>query len=255
MGGEEELKHNNNNFRRNDGDIEDGSKNSTQEEFELENDLFSCRCQLNPASDSSAGKQRASVEQEDSSLINSINMNLKNSDKLFQELKRKSKITVNLEENQQPAGLLSRDKFIQELKTEIYRSKRYQSNLALIVVAVDNPGDVRSYSGQEIREKELRSLVEEVKGQIRRPDVFGRWDRDDFIIMNPNTELALAIKLAKRLAENIAGHSSGEKAGLSCRFGVTATRPKEEYQELLNRLTKIISHLQNKKETNFYVAR
>ncbi len=255
MGGEEELKHNTNSFRPSDGDIESGSKNSTPEEFELENDLFSCRCQLNSASDRSDEEQRASVEQEDSSLINSINMNLEDPEKLFQELERKNKISVNLQEEQQTAGLLSRDKFIQELRNEIYRSKRYQNSLALIILVVDNPEDGRSYSSQEIRKKKLSSLVEDVKDQIRREDVFGRWDRDDFIIMNPNTKLSLAIKLAKRLAENIGNHSSGEKAGFSCRFGVTATRPKEEYQELLNRLTKIISHLQNKKETNFYVAR
>jgi len=255
MGGEEKLKHHNNNFRRNNGDIEGGSKDSTPKKFELENDLFSCRCQLNPASDGSDRKQRASVEQKDPSLINSINMNLKNSDKLLQELKRKSKITVKLEENQQPAGFLSRDKFIQELRREIYRSKRYQSNLALIIVAVDNSGDVRSYSSQEKREKELSRLVEDIKGQIRKADVFGRFDREDFIIMNPNTKLALAIKLAKRLAENVADHSPDETAGLSCRFGVTAARPGEEYQALLERLIELKSQLQNRKETNFFVAR
>lgn len=256
MSGKEELQQQNNIFRRSDEDIEASSKSATPEEIELDNDLFNCRCQLNHTSDGSEGKQRVLDGQEENpTLINSFKMNLRDPDKLFQELERKNKITVNLQEDQQPGDLLSWNKFIQELRKEIYRSERYQSNLALIILVVNKPGDVKNYSRQGKRKKALSSLIEEVKDQIRREDVFGRWDRYNFIIMYPNTNLTLAIKLAKRLAENVTGYSSGETTGLSCRFGVTAARPKEEYQELLDRLTDIKKQLQNRKETNFYVAR
>jgi len=260
MSGKENLQHHNNKFRQNDGDIEGDSENLTPEEFELENDLFSCRCQVNSSADSSELRQPALKEEgeNDPAEVNSLNMALKNSDKLFQELKQldsQGRLTVNFTEDQLPAGILSRNKFIQELKKEIYRSRRYHSGLALILLAFVNAEELNSKSSMEDREKKIINLVEEIRVHIRKVDVFTRWDRDYFVIMYPDTELSLAIKLAKRLAENMATSVSDAGTKLSCRFGVTAVRPGEEYQELILRLRKIKGQLEKKKEINFYVTR
>lgn len=86
-----------------------------------------------------------------------------------------------------PGQLPKRDSFIRSLEAEIKRIKRSGAPLALGLIRIENLEVLVERHGPEAAGAALRCYTEEVLSNFRAYDVVGVFDRDQFIVMFPDT--------------------------------------------------------------------
>ena len=147
------------------------------------------------------------------------------------------KIIAKLEEEVEAKKILSetdsmleinnRSKFIELLKKEMDRTKRYQTPLSLIMFDIDAFKSVNDNYGHNIGDQILKEVVKIAKKNIRTNDLFARYGGDEFMIICPQTGKNRAKKLAERLRQSIKDHKYSEALNITCSFGVTNLKNSE----------------------------
>lgn len=132
-------------------------------------------------------------------------------------------------------GLYNHRHFYELLEAEIARSTRQKHPLAVLMIDIDqgpNQGlkAINDRYGHQAGDAVLRMVAERLRKAIRRSDSVARYGGDEFIILAPETGLAQAVALAKRLLQRIReepypiGH---EQVSLTASIGVTAAVPSD----------------------------
>jgi diguanylate cyclase (GGDEF)-like protein len=95
-------------------------------------------------------------------------------------------------------GLYDRENFLKILDTEIERSRRYQTALAVCLMKFDFDGVAPARNNLEI-EHILRELGEAFSTQIRKCETLSRFDRRTFALLMPHSSTVEAQNLCNRL--------------------------------------------------------
>ncbi len=101
-------------------------------------------------------------------------------------------------------GLLNRRYLEDRLEEELARSKRYGRNMCLLMVDLDGFKFYNDTYGHLAGDKILKRVAEVIMKSVRTMDVVSRYGGDEFIVILPETDVALAIKIAERLNSDIA---------------------------------------------------
>jgi diguanylate cyclase (GGDEF)-like protein len=118
-------------------------------------------------------------------------------------------------------GLYNRSKFNESLASEMARSHRYNSPLALIMFDVDHFKQVNDVYGHQTGDDVLVQLSELVSGNVRKTDLLARWGGEEFVILAPGLDGPTAYRAAEKL-KAIIGQSGFDPAeAITCSFGVT----------------------------------
>jgi diguanylate cyclase (GGDEF)-like protein len=122
-------------------------------------------------------------------------------------------------------GTYNRRHFNELASYEIYRSNRYGSSLALIMIDLDHFKLVNDTYGHEAGDIVLKNMADICRQNIRKTDILGRFGGEEFIIIMPETNLAAASEIAERLRAAIAQtptQHEGFSITLTASFGVTS---------------------------------
>lgn len=126
-------------------------------------------------------------------------------------------------------GLLNRQAFDGELTHAWLQREKENSPLSLILFDIDHFKGVNDTHGHPIGDKVLKSVAQLLKNtSLRNSDRICRYGGEEFALILPNTRGKDAKKIAERLRQSIAGHSTECSAELTlmitCSFGIaTAT--------------------------------
>jgi diguanylate cyclase (GGDEF)-like protein/PAS domain S-box-containing protein len=101
--------------------------------------------------------------------------------------------------------LLNRRALIERLGEEIRRTRRYKSDLALIISDIDYFKEINDTYGHDVGDKVLKIISSLIKNQLRQTDIIGRYGGDEFLLILPET----SIKGAREIADRI--HSAVEE--------------------------------------------
>jgi diguanylate cyclase (GGDEF)-like protein/PAS domain S-box-containing protein len=96
-------------------------------------------------------------------------------------------------------GLINRRALTDSLVYEIDRSKRYGSDLSLILCDVDNFKEINDSYGHDAGDRALQELSETLKTFLRKTDIAGRYGGDEFMVILPETSVRGAENLAEKL--------------------------------------------------------
>jgi diguanylate cyclase (GGDEF)-like protein len=117
----------------------------------------------------------------------------------------------------------------QFLLNEIRRARRYGSSVAALFLDLDDFKRVNDAHGHLAGSHVLMEMAAVILSSIRDTDAEARYGGDEFVIVLPDTEMALAGTVAERIREMIARHrfNAGRnlKLSLTASFGV-ATFPE-----------------------------
>ncbi|MCX5685694.1 MAG: sensor domain-containing diguanylate cyclase [Planctomycetota bacterium] len=125
------------------------------------------------------------------------------------------------------------------LAHEMDRSRRYGSDLTIMMLDVDHLKMINDRHGHEAGDLVLKNLADTLAKTVRAVDVPGRWTGgDEFLVVLPDTSTAQARRLAQRLLDQIqekpvACGNEQLLCGLS--VGVAQYRPGESMESIIHR--------------------
>lgn len=93
--------------------------------------------------------------------------------------------------------------FFEQAELEFTRSKRYNRDLALLLIDADHFRDINELYGQDIGDRVLKMIANAARDSLRHFDLIGRYSGESFIILLPETRLNVAADVADRLRRGI----------------------------------------------------
>jgi diguanylate cyclase (GGDEF)-like protein len=102
-------------------------------------------------------------------------------------------------------GLANRRRFQETLLTEVERSRRFGSPLALVMIDIDDFKKVNDTHGHQMGDTVLREVGRIVRASSREVDTPARYGGEELAMLLPSTDLEGAFNLAERVRTEIGG--------------------------------------------------
>ncbi|MCG8433242.1 MAG: sensor domain-containing diguanylate cyclase, partial [Gammaproteobacteria bacterium] len=93
--------------------------------------------------------------------------------------------------------------FFELAELEFSRSRRYNRDVAIILLDADSFREINENYGHEIGDRVLKILANTCRANLRHFDIMGRYGGEDFVIMLPETPMNVAADVADRLRKSI----------------------------------------------------
>jgi diguanylate cyclase (GGDEF)-like protein len=127
-------------------------------------------------------------------------------------------------------GLYTHSYFLSVFEREFYSVKRYEGDLGLILLDIDNFKTINDTYGHIAGDKALSVLSSILLEHIRNTDVAARYGGEEFALIAPHTDMEAALEVAERLRIIIEHTSIVEKDhqfSVTMSAGVTLVAPKD----------------------------
>jgi len=135
--------------------------------------------------------------------------------------------------------IYNRQMFDQLYQKELENKKRYGDNLSLIMLDIDHFKEVNDTYGHDIGDKVLINLTQLISKNLRTNDIFARWGGEEFLILLPRTDKAIAYKKANELRKMIENHKE-QIPHFTVSFGVTQILDYDKEQSAFIRVDKAL---------------
>lgn len=133
-------------------------------------------------------------------------------------------------------GIYNRMQFNQFLDIEIDRANRYDGQFSIISMDIDYFKRINDQFGHQAGDNVLIEFCNLVTLRNRSSDIFARYGGEEFIILVQSSNLDNTRLHAERLCKEVAEHSFDKIGRVTCSFGVTEFRNKDDSStSLLNR--------------------
>jgi diguanylate cyclase (GGDEF)-like protein len=126
--------------------------------------------------------------------------------------------------------------FTKTFQEEIYKSRRYDRPLSLIILDIDHFKEINDTLGHHAGDSVLEELSLLMKAQLRSSDYLARWGGEEFVIILPESELSHAELTAEKLRKVIEVHPFSINRQVTCSFGVIECRVFETVDSALSRV-------------------
>lgn len=118
------------------------------------------------------------------------------------------------------------------LEKELLRSKRYDQNIGVMLIDIDNFKSVNDVYGHPFGNMVLKGVAEIIRESIRdNIDIPVRYGGDEFLILLPTTPLqgakTLANRLLERMREKKYKYDNGKEVTVTFSIGITAAKKKQ----------------------------
>jgi len=125
-------------------------------------------------------------------------------------------------------GLHNRRFFHETLGREVARAHRYGRRLALVVFDLDDFKAINDRIGHLAGDSVLAEVAERVRSVVRSADIACRVGGDEFGIILPESTLADAEQLSRRMQQAVASRPIGDIGRLSLSAGAADLRPEDD---------------------------
>jgi len=112
-------------------------------------------------------------------------------------------IALNLAARDPLTGLFNRRAFDEHMEREFRFSRRYQTDLSLIMMDLDRFKSVNDRYGHQAGDEVLKAVADIVTDTVRATDITARLGGEEFAVLLPNTREARALDLARRIQEQV----------------------------------------------------
>ncbi len=99
--------------------------------------------------------------------------------------------------------LFNRNYLCYTLNKELHRSKRYRSDISLMLLDIDNFKLINDRYGHTVGDEVLKHVASVIKRSIRATDIPIRYGGEEFIVILPHTDIKSARNVAERIRLSI----------------------------------------------------
>jgi len=121
----------------------------------------------------------------------------------FRNIQKTQRMLHDLATHDPLTQVLNARSFEQRLTQELERNRRYRHPMALLYLDLDDFKAVNDSHGHQTGDAVLRLVADAIRGAVRQADAVGRMGGDEFAVLMPETDAALADAVAQRLASSI----------------------------------------------------
>lgn len=100
-------------------------------------------------------------------------------------------------------GLYNHAYIKERLKQELYRCRRYEHPLSILMIDIDDFKSLNDNHGHVVGDKVLKTLSMLMQEIIRPSDIIGRYGGEEFLVILPQTTSEQSLAVAERIRENI----------------------------------------------------
>jgi diguanylate cyclase (GGDEF)-like protein len=137
-------------------------------------------------------------------------------------------------------GMPNRRSLFQNLEQQASRSRRYGNSLSIMVMRLTNLGDYIKQFGSDNSNELLLRVSQMLNDQMRWADVIGRLDKNEFMLILPETEESVTSELRDKIKENLTRISlpgcEDDNFELITEFGMAQWRKGDDVGLLMNRV-------------------
>ncbi|GAB6052168.1 hypothetical protein JCM17960_09880 [Magnetospira thiophila] len=154
-------------------------------------------------------------------------------------------VTTQVQERSELEELATRDsltqtcnrlKFDLELTRHMQQSRSSGQALGLIMFDLDHFKEINDTRGHDAGDSVLQETADVIRARTRRSDVLARWGGEEFIILTPDTNLAIIRRIAENLRASLERHSFLRAGRVTASFGATIMKPTDDSEALLKRV-------------------
>ena len=171
---------------------------------------------------------------------------------VINELENKVELITEISETDDMLDIYNRSKFIEVLKGEVYRCQRYNHSLSLIMLDLDCFKGINDKFGHQYADEVLIKVTDIIDNEIREIDLFARYGGDEFMILNPETKLEDAVKLARRLKDKVKNTNFAKIDKLTISFGVVELKSKDDVDSFIKRVDDALYKAKEKRDDICY---
>ncbi len=136
-------------------------------------------------------------------------------------------------------GIFNRSKFEQELKNEIERIQRYNTeSFSLIFFDIDHFKSINDKYGHLEGDNVLRKIAQLIKSNVRSIDTMARWGGEEFVIIMPVTVIENALIVTQKLRKLISDTKFENIGCITCSFGISEFKKGDNLQSIILRADK-----------------
>ncbi len=135
-------------------------------------------------------------------------------------------------------GLANRRLLSARLQREIDRAKRFETDLAVLMLDIDHFKQLNDRFGHPMGDAVLRDVARVLEEGVRSIDTVARAGGEEFVVILPRTDAEAAERVADKLRARVAAHDVAElegKARVTISLGVALLMPGEIGESLLAR--------------------
>lgn len=101
----------------------------------------------------------------------------------------------------------SRGYFLEALEEEVVRARRYNRDLSLVFFDIDDFSQFNAEFGHSLGDRLLRSVAMTLVGSVALPEVVARYGGDEFVVLLPESNRAVAAQLTSQIVDKLASVS------------------------------------------------
>jgi two-component system cell cycle response regulator len=137
-------------------------------------------------------------------------------------------------------GLHNRRYFSSHADNAVAEARDGGKPVAVCLLDIDHFKVVNDTHGHGVGDEVLRQFAERVTHSVRGVDLAARYGGEEFVVLLPDTDLGVAVRVAERLRRGVASEPmmvsvDGGKIDVTCSIGVTACVPGETAKDMLKR--------------------
>lgn len=132
-------------------------------------------------------------------------------------------------------GLFNRYAVEEFLRLFIEEARRYEIELCVIMIDLDDFKEVNDMYGHNAGDEVLKKFASIFQKTIRLSDRVGRWGGEEFLVLLPHTSYEQAFELAERIREKVSSCRFDEVGHKTASLGVASFEKEDTLTSLVNK--------------------